>query len=277
MGEATPASEPLVIAFVLAASHSGSTLLSLLLNAHSRVHALSEIDKIGLHARNPDRGRRPLRSPFWRDVAARYDAAGARKLAQIELRAPRESRLEGRELAAWAIEYGRLAEAVAAVSGKRILVDASKDAAQLDLLLRAERFDVRVIALVRDGRGVAHSAARKTGSFARGLRHWARSQRSAAALRARVAPERWHSVRYEDLARAPEATLRSVCVWLGVAYEPGMLAYRRAAWEGISGNRVATRSDEKIALDERWRRELLWRHRALFALVGARLNARNGY
>lgn len=277
MSEGARSEAPPVVVFVLAASHSGSTLLSLLLNAHSRIHALSEIDKIGQRARDPDRGRRPLRTPFWQTVTARYEAAGPRRFAEIELQAPHGSRLDGADLAEWASDYARLAEAIAAVAQKRVLVDASKDAAQLDLLLRAERFDVRVIELLRDGRGVAHSAARKTGSFARGLRHWARSRRSAAALRTRVAPERWRSVRYEDLARTPGPTLRGLCEWLGVAYEPSMLAYRQAAWEGISGNRIATGSDETIALDERWRRELPWRHRALFALLGARLNARDGY
>jgi hypothetical protein len=263
---------PLVIAYVLAAGHSGSTLLSLLLNAHSRIHALSEIDKLGRVVRDPARSARRLQTPHWQAVRAEYERASGRPLAQIELR-----RAHAGDLVTWAESYTRLAEAVARVSGKRVLVDASKDAAQLDALLRGTRLDVRVIELVRDGRGVAHSYARKYGSFARGLRHWAGNGRAAERLRARVAPERWLRVHYEDLARAPEQELARVCALLGVAFEPSMLAFRSAAWEGIAGNRVSKDAGERIELDERWRSALSWRQRALFAVLGARRNARNGY
>jgi hypothetical protein len=261
-----------VIAYVLAAGHSGSTLLSLLLNAHSRVHALSEIDKLGRIVRDPVRAARWLHTPHWRAVAAEYERASGRSFAEIELRRSRVP-----ELAAWAESYTRLAEAAARVSGKRILVDASKDASQLDALLSGTQLDVRVIELVRDGRGVAHSYARKHGSFARGLRHWAKSARDAERLRREVAPERWLRLRYEDLARAPQVELARVCGLLGVSFEPDMLAFRGTAWEGVAGNRVAKGTGERIELDERWRGALAFRQRALFALLGARRNARNGY
>jgi hypothetical protein len=261
-----------VIAYVLAAGHSGSTLLSLLLNAHSRVHALSEIDKLGRIARDPARSARRLQTPHWQAVRAEYERATGRPLAEIELR-----RSSVPELAVWAESYTRLAEAIARISGKRILVDASKDAAQLEALLGETRLDVRVIELVRDGRGVAHSYARKYGSFARGLRHWAESARDADRLRRRVAPERWLRVRYEDFARAPERELARVCELLGIEFEPSMLAFRSAAWEGIAGNRVAKGTGERIELDERWRGALSSWQRALFAVLGARRNARNGY
>ncbi|HEU4428614.1 MAG TPA: sulfotransferase [Myxococcota bacterium] len=267
--------EQLVLAFVLSASHSGSTLLSLLLNAHSQMHALSEIDKLSRYVRDPQRGRRPLESPFWRAVRARYEAASGRSFAQIELRRPRRASADALE--AIARDYRALALAVAIVSGKRILIDASKDAGQLELLLNAARLELRVIQLLRDGRGVVHSFRRKYGSFARGYRHWSRSVRAAARLRERAPETPWLSLRYEDLARAPERELRRVCEFLGVAFEPAMLHFRRAPWEGIAGNRIASREDEAIQLDERWRQDLPRPHRALFHLLGSRLNARNGY
>ena len=268
---------PFSLAFVLSAGHSGSTLLSLLLNAHSQLHALSEIDKLSRFARDPERGRRPLATPFWQAVRARYEAASGRSFAELELRRPHGHAPVGDALAAWAIDYANLASAVASVCGKRCLIDASKDAGQLDLLLSAQCFDVRVIQLVRDGRGVVHSYRRKYGSFARGYRHWSRSVHAARRLRARVPEKRWLALRYEDLALAPERELRRVCEFLGVAFEPAMLRFRSARWEGISGNRIAKATGEAITLDERWRRELPPLQRALFAVLGGRLNARNGY
>lgn len=266
-----------VIVYVVGAGHSGSTLLSLLLNSHSRVHALGEIDKIDRYAREPASGRRPLERAFWRAVRARYEATSSRPLAEIALRRPDGRRLDGDALAAWADDYERLARAIAAVSGKRILVDASKHTGQLDLLVRSARFDLRVIHLQRDGRGVVHSYARKYGGFVRGYRHWARSQQRAARIRSTVASSCWLSLRYEDLSSAPERQLRRVCEFLDLEFEPAMLAFRRTAWEGVSGNRMAHQANAEIVLDERWRRELSWGRRALFEVLGGRRNARCGY
>jgi hypothetical protein len=269
------AGEPLVIAFVLSAGHSGSTLLSLLLNAHSQIHALSEIDELGRFARDPQRGRRPLESPFWRAVRARYEAASGRPFAAIELRRARRASPAERETIAR--DYRELALAVAIVSGKRILVDASKAAARLELLLGAVRLELRVIQLLRDGRGVLSSYRRKDGSAVRGFRDWSRGLRAAARLRERWPATPWLELRYEELAVAPERELRRACDFLGVAFEPAMLHFRRAAWEGISGNCIAHGHDERIQLDDRWRQDLPRLQRALFHLLGSRLNARHGY
>ncbi len=275
--EPEPVGAPPTIVYVLAAGHSGSTLLSMLLNAHSRMHALSEIDKLSRYLRDPERGRRPLQSAFWQAVRGRYEASSGRPFAEIELRRPRGRRLGDAELARWADAYEHLARAIALASGKPILVDASKDGEQFELLLRAARFDVRVVELLRDGRGVVHAYQRKYGGFARGYRIWSRSLRTAARMRPRFAPNHWLTLRYEDLARAPADELARVCAFLGVAYEPAMLSFRHAAWEGIAGNRMSGGTSEAIVLDERWRREVSWPSRALFAALGGRRNARNGY
>ncbi len=269
--------DSLVLVYVLGAGHSGSTLLSLLLNGHSRIHALSEINKLGRAVRDPERGRRPLRSAFWQAVRAHYEASSGRAFAEIELRRPPGEALDSAEARLRAGAYEHLMRAVAAVSRKRILVDASKHGDQLELLMRVACTELRVIHLLRDGRGVVHAFQRKYGSFLRGYRLWSRSLASAARLRPSIDASRWLTLRYEDLARSPESELRRVCAFLGVAYEPEMLRYRAAAWEGISGNRMASDSSEEVLLDERWRREFSWPNRALFAVLGGRRNARNGY
>ena len=256
---------------MLSAGHSGSTLLSLLLNAHSRIHALSEIDKLGAIVRDPERAARRLASPFWQAVRADYERSTGASFDEIELRVARDAsdRASEAALAAWSEQYTALAACVARASGKRVLIDASKDAAQLDALLRAAPLDVRVIELARDGRGVAHSYKRKTGSFAHGLRHWLQSARDADRMRARVPAARWLCIRYEDLARSPERELARACEHLGEPYEPEMLAFRRAAWEGVSGNRIARADGERIELDERWRGEMTWWERGMWGVVVA--------
>ena len=62
-----------------------------------------------------------------------------------------------RELDEYLDVHHRLYEAVAAVSGADVVVDASKSTAQLFALRRIRGLDLRVVNLVRDSRGVANS------------------------------------------------------------------------------------------------------------------------
>lgn len=42
-------------------------------------------------------------------------------------------------------------------------------------------------------------------------------------------PSRWLSTRYEDLLQSPESTLRKICEFLNVSYEPDMLNFYKSA------------------------------------------------
>jgi hypothetical protein len=65
---------------------------------------------------------------------------------------------------------------------------------------------------------------------------WISSTR-AGRRNARNRPDRYLLVRYEDLAREPESTLRSVCEFLGEPFEPVMLTMQDSPDHGaIGGN-----------------------------------------
>jgi hypothetical protein len=100
--------------------------------------------------------------------------------------------------------------------------------------------DAQVVHIARDPRDVVASSMRTVWTdpdpvaVARGWR--------AFTLRAirrgfEAGPERYLSVRYEDLARDPAAVLRLVCSFLGEEYEPSMLddpALRRATVPAVA-------------------------------------------
>jgi hypothetical protein len=268
------------IVYVLGAGHCGSTLLSLLLNAHSQMFGLSEISKIGRLAGQPLDAENALTRPLWRRVAALYEHECGRNFldlcAAIEPLdggiAP-DSPLARR----WLESYDALLRRVARISGKHILVDSSKSWEQLELIFALAPIRVRVLNLVRDGRAVTHAYARKGRPYMPGLRKWHNRTLGATRLRAALPADRWLDLSYERLATSPEVELRRVCAFVGVPYEPGMLAYREADWNGIGGNRMQRRTDSTISLDTAWQREMPLRHRALFRLHGARLNRTLGY
>jgi len=88
--------------------------------------------------------------------------------------------------------------------------------------------NIKYIYMYRDGRDIALSFTKAVA----GDKHhyfiaheWARTQRAALALQKRLAPERFFSVRYEDLLDEPEAVCENTAEFLGQPYTPDMLKY----------------------------------------------------
>jgi Sulfotransferase family len=184
-GPRTTAATPLV--YILAASHSGSTLLAMLLGSHPEVCTVGELKATSLG--DVDRYRCSCRQPittcpFWlgveRDMARRgwaFDitrggtdlgsgaTAYGRRLLRPLHRGPVWERARDVALAlspTWRRQLPRiqalnaaLAACICAQTGKRVLVDSSKIGLRLKYLLRNPELDVRVIRLIRDGRAVA--------------------------------------------------------------------------------------------------------------------------
>ncbi len=93
--------------------------------------------------------------------------------------------------------------------------------------------------LVRDGRDAALSFLQMPeGTFTRTWAHpatpeqfaclWRREVADARSLGRRVGASRYHEVRYEDLVAEPEATVRAICAFAAIPFEPAMLDYTGA-------------------------------------------------
>ncbi len=177
------------LVYILAASHSGSTLLAMLLGTHRDVCSVGELKWTSLG--DVERYRCSCRSlvtqcQFWagvregmrrrgyafdfanpqtdvRATATRYE----RRLLRPLHRGPAFELLRDTALAlspGWSsrlrAHQDRNSAFIASIleqSGKRVLVDSSKIGVRLKYLLRAPGLDVRVIRLVRDGRAVAQT------------------------------------------------------------------------------------------------------------------------
>jgi Sulfotransferase family len=175
------------LVYILAASHSGSTLLAMLLNTHPEICSAGELKttSLGDVERYLCSCLQPIRQcSFWSAVSADLNRQGlgfditrgetdvrsvasgyARRLLRPLHRGPR---LElARDLALgisprwWAhrrraqVLDAALARAICAQTGKTVIVDSSKAGIRLKYLLRNPALDVRVVRLIRDGRAVA--------------------------------------------------------------------------------------------------------------------------
>jgi len=103
----------------------------------------------------------------------------------------------------------------------------------------AELPHARVVQMVRDPRDRYASVVRRYEDRGKGVAsamgRWLRST-AAMARNQRLFPAHVLTVRYEDLARAPETTLRRVCAFVEADYSPELLAMGGAPDHGAGGN-----------------------------------------
>ena len=132
-------------------------------------------------------------------------------------------------------------ELQAPLKGERLLVDKTPwYIVDVDILKRVERdfVDPLYIHLVRHPLGMVRSyeessmqrllpptATQEGGYGSRELAEltWLLAQQNVRESAEDVPPGRWLQVRYEDLVVQPEAVLRRMCDFLGIAYEDAMV------------------------------------------------------
>ncbi len=282
MAASEPASDPV---FILGTERSGSNLLRLLLNSHSRIAVP--------HPPHVVRYFAPL-EPLYGDLT---DDANFRRLVDDILRLlgvhiyQWEVPIDSAEVARTASPrnafgvYVALQDQYRAHAGKArwgckstFMID------HIDEIL--VRFpNARLVFLVRDPRDVAVSSRKSVfstfhPSFT--ARLWKEQQDTGLAWLARLPATSIHLLRYEQLVAEPEASVRAVCAFLGEAFEPGMLRFfetdeaRKSAslsesWEKTS-RPVSQASVEqfRVGLTERERLLVEWIAREPMTHLGYR-------
>jgi hypothetical protein len=189
---------------------------------------------------------------------------------------------------------GRLYRAIAEVSGQSVVVDSMKVPYHV-FLLRHVPVDLRVVHLVRDGHGVAHSQAKvvqkqgpATGRY-RGRRHPAKTAirwdwvNLVFHLLARMGV-RSALVRYEDVISSPAAQLERIAELAGVPIGSDDLAFIRGPEVDlppdhlVAGNRVRMEAGSiRLRVSDEWKTELPASLRRVVSLLTWPLSRRYGY
>jgi len=296
---------PLV--YIHSAAHSGSTLLARQLARHPDVATVGELTGTVARAQPGYQcscGAELVSCHFWQQVSAAmrrrgfsYSATTAetdiRKAPTPALRRLLKPLHHGplleavRDLGVLLLPGGRahlrrqqelktaLMESVLECTGKPVLVDSSKTGLQLKYHLRNPRLDVKVIWLVRDGRGVAFSITRNQGaSLPTGARDWRRSNEEALVMARRLDPSRWMQVRYEALCAEPERTLEELWRFIGVAPRATEAAVPTLH---VLGHPSRLSGAVEIRLNEKWRTALSPADLGTFEAVAGPLNRDLGY
>jgi hypothetical protein len=181
----------------------------------------------------------------------------------------------------------------------RLFVDKGNRALRLKYLLRIPSFDLKVIRLVRDGRGVALTymdpagyadakdpALRSGGSggqrederlsMAQAAHQWRRCNEEAENVLCGLSPSQWIDVRYEELCKDTEKTLRRLFEFLGLDFSKRAREFRTVEHH-VVGNGMRLDTPSQISLDERWRSVLTEEELRVFDREAGKMNRRYGY
>ena len=316
VGSPAPGCPPVI--YLGGLGRSGSTLLERLLGELPGVCPAGEVvhlwhrgilggERCGCGEPFPD-------CPFWHQVGARafggWDQVDVERIADLRSRVDRTrfvpllaspvTRASFRQsLDEYVQYYRRVYTAIGQVSGCQAVIDSSKHAS-LAFCLRDCGVDLRVVHIVRDSRAVAYSWSRAT------ARPETLNEMRMPTYPAASAATRWNVqnaalhllarsgtptllIRYENLVRAPAATLRHIADFAGLPggrLDLGFLGVGDAgeqwadlaAAHTVSGNPMRFTSGRvPIRRDVRWLTGMPATQRRLVTALTLPLMARYGY
>jgi len=321
------------VAYILAASHSGSTLLALMMDSHPDICSVGEL-KVGVLGDLDNYlcscRRKIVECPFWTDVKNHmHDAGESFEFSDpgTDIRVTNSSVLKRvlrpmvqgpvlefvrdavlLALPAWHRHWRGIRRrnraflgALGKLSGASVVADSSKVGIRLKYLLRDKSIDVRVVRLIRDGRGVALTyinpsdfADAKASNLRGGgtgnqnshaalampsaAQEWVRANEEAEELKKRVGADRVLEIHYEDLCGDTITTLNMVYEFLGVApLAADVIRDVDNIEHHIVGNGMRLDDDHTIVLDERWKTQLSETQLTEFENVAGAMNSSYGY
>ena len=254
----------ITVVFVLSPGHSGSTLLELMLGAHSRVASGGEIKMLA--PANQTRtsvqkrsctcgGGLAPRCDFWRAVDAELLRADGLTFAELDVESAWSRVSDGttsrsfarspRSPAATSSSTPRRTSVASSACARSPSSTSSRSASSATLGARCRR--------MRKGRPLTKWA-----------RHYTRHILLARKLLAGVE----HAfIRYESLATDPQTTMTSLMTWLGQSFEPSQLKWHDRKQHSIGGNTMRFEQEAEVRLDTRWKTELTARQIALIGFM----------
>lgn len=268
--------------FVLGCGRSGTTLLRLMLNSHSRIGIPGETWYFPeLHADRAAIGDWP--DAEWRGRLTER-IAGLPVFAQLGV--PSEllrSQLETVTRDEWPLVIASANLAFACCERKARWGDKTPGYVRCLPLIKHLFPDAKILHVIRDGRDVVLSFLQQSfgpNGVLEGADYWRADVERGRRDGRQVFGASYHEVRYEELVADPERVLRGVCNAIGEAYEPGMLEYHESAHRYLMDEQQwhdRTRSAPTRDRTERWRGEMSSSDQALFELAAGALLEELGY
>jgi len=169
-------------------------------------------------------------------------------------------------------------------SGVKYIVDSSKTFGRLFALRRSGLFDIYVIHLYRDGRGVAYSRmkAKEKLTMLRRVdmqmpkkigyttRRWIVNNLMVLLYWLLCPGSKVFIIQYEELAANPDTAIGKLQEWLGLDWED-LISARADVIHNIGGNDLRLKPLTEIRLDNEWAKKLKLNDKIVYAANGGNL------
>lgn len=303
-------SSPDKIVCIFAAGHSGSTLVSLMLGAHSHVFYAGEFHALPNwinEKKNCGCGRSIHDCNFWQKVNREYDKVDfflypkqlpvylrfknsaferfmwktQKALTYHSIVNPFFSPLKRIHMSSWKNMVESTVDIFRIISGltdKSIIVDSTKDYQRMYHLYKAFPGSVKIVFLTRDGRAVCHSNIKKKQySMKDAALQWKNSYARAEKIFSNIPEEVFFRLRYEDLCENPLLVGGNLARFLDIDFEPQMLKLDVGVEHSIAGNNMKWMQNNTIEINEKWKKELLSTELQQFENIAGDMNHHYGY
>lgn len=225
--------------FLFGMERSGTTLLSMMVGAHSRIAVPLATTGMWIHfgQQISSNGKFETKEQL-NDLID--DILGHERIELWDAELDRDRILENLPLGDYGAVICRVQAEYARKKDKAYW--ANIDIATLDQMDLVNQWvpDARFVHIVRDGRDVALSHQTMpygAGNIAECARAWKMRIGTSVKMGRILGPDRYHVLRFEDLVLDSETVLRKLCRFLGVAFDPSMLRYSEMADDKIPDSR----------------------------------------
>jgi hypothetical protein len=296
------------LAYILAPSYTGSTLLTFLLSMNEGVATIGELKATArgdLDTYLCSCGLVQRECPFWKKVSAemqkidadfgledfgthfRGDSFLCDRLLRAGVRARHFETVRDslvRFVPSWRARLAKILDrnrqiidVICNLQQGSMFLDGSKDPIRLRLLNSAEFWSIKVIYLIRDGRGATNSYMRHYNvPMETAAREWCTVHQECDRVVRELSDGTCTRIHYEDLCRDPEKTMATICDFLGLRV--GSVDFESGSSEHhILGNQMRLKSTKEIRLDEKWKDALAQEDLSVFGQIAGRFNRRYGY
>ena len=275
------------LVYIMSPSYSGSTLLTLLLAGHPSISTIGELKATSMG--DVDNyfcscGSKIRQCAFWTrlvknladegvaldlsDLGTHFQAKSfvADHLLRCSLRGSAFEVFRDSATRLLPGAHGRLqavlqrnlmlVKAIMKIQGGEVFLDASKDPLRLKYLLDSNYWRIRVVYLLRDGRGTTNSFLRHDSiSMSAAAQQWQHAQAECARIITSLPGNSWIQIHYEDLCRDPDRVMDVVFGFLGLSCDFDVTAFQ-AQSHHVLGNQMRLNSAGSISLDQKWKRML---------------------
>ncbi len=277
------------VIMIVGDGHSGSTLLDLILDSHSKIVGVGELSHYSKYLNSKKGvcscGSRIVDCSFWQDVFDGIDYSKFQRFyrptVQFLLNIKKDFYIGSSKKIINILENIRIMEKVYSriliYSKKKIIVDSSKSFDRAEALIHhSNNLDILLVHLVRDGRGVTYSNIRIGRSPIFFIKKWGLVNLKIEIIKKRNNNIKKIFILYEDFVENPKIVLEYILNQVDLHFEDGMLNFRDKVHHQPSGNlnlRITTKNkSSRIEKDKKWEKEMSIKDKIVFNFLFGWLN-----